>query len=157
MITRYTADSLPGISDRNIVIAEDGVVVDLAGGQASVVGKVPCGYVYVDGLSVGEVTETSLKDRLILGEEGFISAVVVIDMTNGKLVAGPEIHARGSGIDEAAFDQVRPLLEEALARAAGDGINDAYQLGQLVRRTLGRWVNSNYRRRPMIIPVVVEV
>ncbi len=146
-----------GVPAENIVLAEDGIVVDLVGGRATVAGKVHCGYVFVDGLTVGEVTETSLKDRLILGEEGFISAVVVVDMTNGKLVAGPEIHARGSGLDEAAFDQVRPLLEEALAQAAADGINEAHQLGQLIRRTLGRWVNSNYRRRPMIIPVVVEV
>ncbi len=149
--------ALTGVPAENIVLAEDGIVVDLVGGKASVTGKVHCGYVFVDGLSVGEVTETSLKDRLILGEEGFISAVVVIDMTNGKLVAGPEIHARGSGIDEAAFGEIRPLLEEALARAAADGVNDAHQLGQLIRRTLGKWVNSNYRRRPMIIPVVVEV
>jgi ribonuclease J len=146
-----------GVPLENIVIAEDGLVVDLVGGKASVTGKVQCGYVFVDGLSVGEVTETSLKDRLILGDEGFISAVVVIDSTSGKLVAGPEIHARGSGIDEAAFSAVQPLLEEALAKAAADGINDAYQLGQLVRRMLGKWVNDNYRRRPMIIPVVVEV
>jgi ribonuclease J len=149
--------ALTGVPPENIVLAEDGIVVDLVGGKASVTGKVHCGYVFVDGLSVGEVTETSLKDRLILGEEGFISAVVVIDMTNGKLVAGPEIHARGSGIDEAAFSEIRPLLEEALARAAADGVNDAHQLGQLIRRSLGKWVNSNYRRRPMIIPVVVEV
>jgi len=146
-----------GVPAENIVIAEDGLVVDLVGGRASVTGKVQCGYVFVDGLSVGEVTETSLKDRLILGDEGFISAVVVVDSTSGKLVAGPEIHARGSGIDEAAFSAVRPLLEEALAKAAADGINDAHQLGQLVRRMLGKWVNDNYRRRPMIIPVVVEV
>ena len=106
------------------MIAEDGVVVDLVDGQASVAGTVQCGYVYVDGLSVGEVTETSLKDRRILGEEGFVSVVIVIDSTTGKLVAGPEIHARGSGIDDAAFDEVRPRLEEALARAAADGIND---------------------------------
>jgi ribonuclease J len=103
------------------------------------------------------VTESSLKDRLILGEEGFISIVVVVDSTNGKLVAGPEIHARGAGIDEAGFSEVRPLIEEALAAAAADGIVETHQLGQLVRRTLGKWVNSNYRRRPMIIPVVVEV
>ncbi len=148
---------LTGISDRNIVIAEDGVVVDLADGQASVAGKVPCGYVYVDGLSVGEVTETSLKDRRILGEEGFVSVVIVVDSTSGKLVAGPEIHARGSGIDDASFEEVRPRIEEALVRAAADGINDAHQLGQLVRRTVGRWVNESYRRRPMIIPVVIEV
>ena len=149
--------AMTGVPPENIVLAEDGIVVDLVGGKASVTGKVHCGYVFVDGLSVGEVTETSLKDRLILGEEGFISAVVVIDMSNGKLVAGPEIHARGSGIDEAAFSEIRPLLEETLARAAADGVNDAHQLGQLIRRSLGKWVNSNYRRRPMIIPVVVEV
>ena len=139
------------------MIAEDGVVVDLVDGQASVVGKVPCGYVYVDGLSVGEVTETSLKDRRILGEEGFLSVVIVVDSTTGKLAASPEIHARGSGIDDSSLSEVRPRIEEVLARAAEDGINDAHQLGQLVRRTVGRWVNDTYRRRPMIIPVVIEV
>jgi ribonuclease J len=83
--------------------------------------------------------------------------VIVVDSTTGKLAAPPEIHARGSGIDDAAFGGVIPRLDEALARAAAEGINDAHQLGQLVRRTLGRWVNENYRRRPMIIPVVIEV
>jgi ribonuclease J len=148
---------LSGVPADNIVIAEDGVVVDLVDGRASVAGKVSCGYVYVDGLSVGEVTESSLKDRRILGEEGFVSVVIVVDSTTGKLVASPEIQARGSGIDDASFDEVRPRLDEALARAAADDINDAHQLGQLVRRTVGRWVNENYRRRPMIIPVVIEV
>ena len=148
---------LSGVPEDNVVIAEDGVVVDLVDGRASVVGKVACGYVYVDGLSVGEVTESSLKDRRILGEEGFVSVVIVVDSTTGKLVAGPEIHARGSGIDDASFSAVRPRLDEALARAAADDIHDAHQLGQLVRRTVGRWVNENYRRRPMIIPVVIEV
>ncbi|HEY7145704.1 MAG TPA: ribonuclease J [Streptosporangiaceae bacterium] len=146
-----------GVPERNIVIAEDGVVVDLLEGRARVTGKIPCGYVYVDGLSVGEVTESSLKDRLILGDEGFVSVVIVVDSNSGKMVAGPEIHARGSGIDDAAFEAVLPRIEEALARAAADGINDVHQLRQLVRRTLGRWVNEGYRRRPMIIPVLVEV
>jgi ribonuclease J len=148
---------LTGVPHGNVVIAEDGVVVDLAKGRATVVGKVPCGYVYVDGLSVGEVTESSLKDRRILGEEGFVSVVIVVDSTSGKLVAGPEIHARGSGIDDSGLGEVRPKIEEALVRAAADGINDPHQLGQLVRRTVGRWVNDGYRRRPMIIPVVIEV
>jgi ribonuclease J len=146
-----------GVPDRNIVIAEDGVVVDLVNGQATITGAVPCGYVYVDGLSVGEVTETSLKDRRILGDEGFISIVIVVDSTTGKLAAGPEFQARGSGIDEAAFTEVTPRIDEALTRAAADGISDPYQLGQLVRRIVGRWVNENYRRRPMIIPVVMKV
>jgi ribonuclease J len=149
--------ALTGVPDENIVIAEDGVVVDLVDGQASIVGSVPCGYVYVDGLSVGEVTEASLKDRRILGEEGFVSVVIVVDSTTGKMVASPEIHARGSGIEDSAFGEVRPRIEEALRFAAEDGISDSRQLGQLVRRVVGRWVNENYRRRPMIIPVLIEV
>jgi ribonuclease J len=149
--------ALTGVPEENIVIAEDGVVVDLVDGQASIVGSVPCGYIYVDGLSVGEVTEASLKDRRILGEEGFVSVVIVVDSTTGKMVASPEIHARGSGIEDSAFSEVRPRIEEALRFAAEDGISDSRQLGQLVRRVVGRWVNENYRRRPMIIPVLIEV
>jgi ribonuclease J len=148
--------SLTGVPDANIVIAEDGVVVDLVDGEASVVGAVPCGYVYVDGLTVGEVTESQLKDRRILGEEGFVSVVIVVDANSGKMVAGPEIHARGSGIDDAAFGEVLPKIEEALALAAADGITDAHQISQLSRRIVGKWVSDNYRRRPMIIPVVVQ-
>jgi ribonuclease J len=149
--------ALTGVPADSIVIAEDGVVVDLIDGKAAVSGKVSCGYVYVDGLSVGEVTDASLKDRLILGDEGFVSVVIAVDSTTGKVVAGPQIHARGSGIDESAFGEVQPLLEEALERAAADGITDVHQLRQLVRRTVGKWVSDNYRRRPMIIPVLVEV
>src|SRR5487761_1014356 len=148
--------SLTGVPDGNIVIAEDGVVVDLVGGQASVVGAVPCGYVYVDGLTVGEVTESQLKDRRILGDEGFVSVVIVVDASSGKTVAGPEIHARGSGIDDAAFAEVLPKIEEALALAAADGVTEAHQISQLARRIVGKWVSDNYRRRPMIIPVVVQ-
>jgi ribonuclease J len=149
--------ALTGVAADSILIAEDGVVVDLIGGKIAVTGMVQAGYVYVDGMTVGEVTEASLKDRLILGDEGFLSVVVVVDSTNGKLVAGPEIHARGSGIDDSAFDAIRPLVEEALIRAAADGVSEIHQVRQLIRRTAGRWVSDNYRRRPMIIPVVVQV
>ncbi len=148
---------LTGVPSVGVVIAEDGVVVDLVDERASVAGAVPCGYVYVDGLSVGEVTESSLKDRRILGDEGFVSVVIVVDSTTGKLVGGPEIHARGSGIDDAALVEVRPRIEETLAHAAADGISDTHELSQLVRRAVGRWVHENYRRRPMIIPMVVEL
>jgi ribonuclease J len=148
--------SLTGVPEDSIVIAEDGVVVDLVDGQASVTGAVPCGYVYVDGLTVGEVTESQLKDRRILGDEGFVSVVIVVDASSGKLVAGPEIQARGAGIDDAAFGEVLPKIEEALALAAADGICDSHQISQLARRIIGKWVSDNYRRRPMIIPVVIE-
>jgi ribonuclease J len=149
--------ALAGVPESRIVIAEDGVVVDLVNGEAKITGAVECGYVYVDGLTVGEVTEAQLKDRRILGEEGFVSVVVVVDSNSGKVVGGPEVHARGSGIDEAYFGEVIPKIEEALARAAAEGISDAYQLRQLARRVVGKWVSDNYRRRPMIIPVIVEV
>jgi ribonuclease J len=145
-----------GVPRERVVLAEDGVVVDLVEGVARVVGTVPCGYVYVDGASVGEITEADLKDRRILGEEGFISIVVVVDSGTGKVVAGPEIHARGFAEDEAVFDKVKPRIADALAEAAGGGVGDTYQLQQVVRRVVGRWVNESYRRRPMIIPLVVE-
>jgi ribonuclease J len=149
--------SLAGVPESRIVIAEDGIVVDLVDGVARVVGAVECGYVYVDGLTVGEVTESQLKDRRILGEEGFVSVIIVVDSSSGKIVGGPEVQSRGSGIDDAAFREVVPKISETLERAAADGITDAYQLRQLARRVIGKWVSDNYRRRPMIIPVVVEV
>ncbi|MGA5704790.1 ribonuclease J [Peterkaempfera bronchialis] len=146
-----------GVPKDRTVIAEDGVVVDLVDGVARITGKVQAGYVYVDGLSVGAVTETSLKDRRILGDEGFVSVFVVVDSTTGKVVGGPHIQARGSGIDDAAFAPVVAKIEEALARAAGDGVAEPRQLQQLIRRAIGKWVSDTYRRRPMILPVVVEV
>ncbi|WP_405019416.1 ribonuclease J [Kitasatospora sp. NBC_00070] len=146
-----------GIPKNRTVIAEDGVVVDLDKGVAKIVGKVQAGYVYVDGSSVGDITEPTLKDRRILGEEGFISVFVVVDSTSGKIVSGPSIQARGSGIDDGAFGPVVAKLQEALDRSASDGVLEVRQIQQLVRRTIGKWVADNYRRRPMILPVVVEV
>ena len=148
---------LTGIPRERVVMAEDGVVVDLAAGVAQVVGAVPCGYVYVDGLSVGDVTEASLKDRRILGDEGFVSVFVVIDANSGKITGGPEVTARGSGIDDDALVAVLPRIVECLHNAATDGVNDPHQLQQMVRRVVGKWVNETYRRRPMILPVVVSV
>ena len=147
---------LTGVPPERVVVAEDGVVVDLVDGVAGIAGAVECGYVYVDGSTVGEITEADLKDRRILGEEGFISIVVVVDSGSGKVVAGPEIHARGFAEDETVFNDVLPRIVDALADAAADGVGDTYQLQQVVRRVVGRWVNESYRRRPMVIPVVVE-
>ena len=144
-----------GVPPERIVVAEDGVVVDLVDGVAKVVGAVPCGYVYVDGSSVGEITDADLKDRRILGDEGFISIFVVVDSGSGKVVAGPEIHARGFAETDAVFDKVRPRIVDALRDAANTGSADTHQLQQVVRRVVGRWVNESYRRRPMIIPTVV--
>ncbi len=115
-----------------------------------------CGYVFVDGTSIGDLTEASLKDRRILGEEGFISVIVVVDSVTGKVSGGPEIHARGFAEDDSTFDEVKPAIVDALDRAVADGVTDSYQLQQTVRRVVGRWVSKAHRRRPMIIPVVIE-
>jgi ribonuclease J len=145
-----------GVPRHRAVVVEDGVVVDLVQGVAQISGRVECGLVYVDGSSVGDITESELKDRRILGEEGFISVMVVIDSASGKIVAGPEIHARGFADDETVFDDLKPLVADALSASVREGNTDSYQLQQVVRRTAGRWVNATHRRRPMIIPVVLE-
>jgi ribonuclease J len=145
-----------GVPRHRVILAEDGVVVDLANGVAGIVGAVPCGYVYVDGSSVGETTEALLKDRRILRDEGFVTIIVVRDAATGKVAAGPEIQARGFSEDQDIFDQVLPLLEQALADAASNGVADSYQLQQIIRRTVGSWLGGRLRRRPMIIPIVID-
>jgi ribonuclease J len=146
-----------GIPTDRIVLCEDGDVVDLVDGVAGLVGHVRCRYVYVDGLAVGDVGESLLTERRILSDGGFIAATVVVDSVTGKVVGGPTVSGRGFSDDPAAFDPVVPLITEALDRAAADGVTDPHQLQQVVRRTVGRWVNDRYRRRPMIVPNVVEV
>ncbi len=145
-----------GVPRDNVLIAEDGVVVDLVDGRARVVGAVPCGYIYVDGSSVGATDEALLKDRRILRDEGFITCIVVIDAATGKIAAGPEITARGFAEDQAIFDQVIPMVEAAIVEATEGGVTDEHQLAQVIRRTVGRWVGGRIRRRPLIIPVVIE-
>ena len=148
--------AVTGVPAENVVIAEDGVVVDLVDGRLAVAGKVECGYVFVDGSSIGDVTESSLKDRRILASEGFISVIVVVDSVSGKVAGGPEIHARGFAEHDSTFDEIKQPIIDALDRAGAEGNNDAYQLQQVIRRVVGRWVNREHKRRPMIIPVVIE-
>ena len=145
-----------GIPEERITIAEDGTVMDLADGVLSVVGYVPVGFVYVDGSGVGDVTETSLKDRRVLGEEGFISVFVAVDIVDGAIVAGPEIHARGFGADDKLAADLIDQVTSAVQKALDDGADETHELQQRIRRVVGKWANSTHRRRPMIIPVVVE-
>ncbi|CAB4913738.1 unannotated protein [freshwater metagenome] len=144
-----------GVPESNVIVAEDGAVVDLRDGVAKVVGAVPVRYVYVDGSGVGDISEESLKDRRVLGEEGFISIFVVVNAAERRVVVDPQIHARGVVEGDQAFDGVLEKVREVLEAALADGVVDTHQLQQLLRRTVGRWVSHTHRRRPMIIPVVV--
>ncbi|WP_137846228.1 ribonuclease J [Microbacterium sp. 2FI] len=145
-----------GIHPDRTILGENGTVIDLKDGTASVVGQLDLGFVYVDGSTVGEITDADLKDRRILGEEGFISVIVVVDAATGRIITGPEIHARGFAEDDAVFESVKPKIAAALAEAASSGVRDSHALSQIVRRTIGRWVNQSLRRRPMIVPLVIE-
>ncbi|MQA61414.1 MAG: RNase J family beta-CASP ribonuclease [Actinophytocola sp.] len=146
-----------GVAPSNVVIAEDGVVVDLVDGKASRTGRVEVGHVYVDGLSVGDVGESTLSDRLVLGEGGFIAINVAIDRNTGRAVTQPTVSGRGFSDDPKALDAVVPLVEMELSRTESEGITDTHRIAQAVRRVVGRWVAQTYRRRPMIVPTVIPV
>ncbi len=145
-----------GVHPKGVVIAEDGVAVDLVDGRVSITGKVPAGNVYVDGMTVGGATEASLKDRRNLAEEGVVTVVAIVDADTGRLVEPPDFLARGFVHDDATFKEVVPLIEQALARAAEEGVGSAIQLEQLISRAVGNWAHRTYRRSPMVIPVVVD-
>jgi ribonuclease J len=146
-----------GLTDDRIMLAEDGTVVDLVDGLATISGKIAVGYVYVDGSEVGDVGDTTLKDRRILGEDGFLSILVAVDTESGRVVFGPEITARGFSENPSALDPIRAELLTVVEKAISDGTRDADSLQHLIRRTVGRWVDREYRRRPMLVPMVVEV
>lgn len=146
-----------GVADDNVIVTEDGGVVDVDDGVPRIVGKVDASYIFVDGAGVGEVTEDALTDRKILGEEGFISVVVAVNTREGSIISGPSIQARGVAEDEESYAQVRDQIVAELTKSLKQGVDDPHRLQQVVRRTIGRWVSRTYRRRPMIVPVVVAV
>ncbi len=145
-----------GVDKRNVVLADDGVVVDLVDGQARITGKVRAGYVYVDGATVGGATEASLKDRVTLGTEGVVTVVAIIDTDTGKLAETPDFMVRGFEQGKTAFDDVIPGIERALAKAAAEGIGDPHQLEQVIAREVSRWARKKYNRSPMILPIVID-
>jgi ribonuclease J len=145
-----------GVHPKGVVLAEDGVTVDLLDGRVRISGKVPAGNVYVDGQTVGGATEAHLKDRRNLAEEGVITVVAIVDADTGTLAEPPDFLARGFVHDETTFDAVIPLVEKALAKAAEEGVGGAVQLEQLISRAVGQWAHRTYRRSPMIIPIVID-
>ena len=131
------------------MLCEDGDVVDLVDGRPGSSATCKCRYVYVDGLAVGDVGESLLTERRILGDGGFIAATVVVDSVTGKVVGGPTVSAKGFSEDPEAFDPVLPLITEALrpgrggghhrpAPAAADRAPDGRPLGQRRATAAGR-------------------
>ena len=144
-----------GVAPERTIVAEDGAVVDLRDGIAEVVGHIPCDMLYVDGKTVGKITDEDLRDRRILAAEGFVSIFAVVDKETGALVEGPEIKARAYAEDDHVFDDIVPAITKALEDAAREGVRDTYLFQQVIRRVIGSWVAKAHRRKPMIIPIVV--
>ncbi|KAA0919576.1 ribonuclease J [Dietzia sp. ANT_WB102] len=144
-----------GVPEENVVLAQNGVVVELVDGKATAVGQIPVGNLYVDGLSTGDVGDTVLADRTALSEDGFIVATVVVDPRTGRPVSKPQIIGKGFTDEPGALSPVVELVENALWDLAGEGETDPYRIAQAVRRTVGRWVSEKWRRKPMIVPTVI--
>jgi ribonuclease J len=147
-----------GVPVANVLLAEDGDVVELTEKGLDFVDSVPSGYLYVDGI-VGDVGHGVLRDRKVLAEEGVIVVVVAVDATSGEILTGPEIITRGwvhAPEAESLLEEARQRVTEALESSTDAGNLDFDTLKRQIRQALGRFVNEKTKRRPMIVPVVME-
>ena len=145
-----------GVPEESIMLAENGVSVDLVAGKARIAGAVPVGKMFVDGLITGDVGEITLGERLILSS-GFVAVTVVVHRGTGKSVATPHLHSRGFSEDPKALEPVVRKVEAELEQLAANNVTDPIRIAQGVRRTVGKWVGETFRRQPMIVPTVLEV
>ena len=145
-----------GVPADRIMLAENGVSVDLVAGQARIAGAVPVGKVFVDGLITGDVGDATLGERLILSA-GFIAVTVVLRRGTGRRAAPPHLHSRGFSEDPKALEAVVRKVEDELDVLASQKVTDPGRIAQAVRRTVGKWVGETYRRQPMIVPTVLEI
>ncbi|MDG4665039.1 ribonuclease J [Mycobacterium sp. 236(2023)] len=145
-----------GVPEENIVLAENGVSVDLVAGRASIAGAVPVGKMFVDGLITGDVGDATLGERLILSS-GFVAVTVVVRRGTGKPAAPAHLHSRGFSEDPKALESVARRVEAELEHLASQNVTDPTRIAQGVRRTVGKWVGETYRRQPMIVPTVIEI
>nr|WP_090274690.1 ribonuclease J [Mycolicibacterium komanii] len=145
-----------GVPEENIVLAENGVSVDLVAGRASIAGAVPTGKMFVDGLITGDVGDAVVGERLTLSS-GFIGITVVLQRGTGKPAAAPHLHSRGFSEDPKALEPAIRKVEEALEALVAERVTDINRIAQASRRAVGKWVGEVYRRQPMIVPTVIEV
>jgi ribonuclease J len=149
---------LMGVDHAKVIVCEDGDVLELNDVGLESVERVPAGYLYVDGI-VGDVGQGVLRDRRVLAEEGVVVVVVTVDVQSGKVITGPEIITRGwvyAPEAEDLLDEACDTVAGAVERALSEGVRDVEALERDVRRAAGKFVNERTRRRPMIVPVVME-
>jgi ribonuclease J len=144
-----------GVPADRVIIAEDGSVIDLVNGKASITGTVPAGLVFVDGMTVGGATEHSLRVRRNMAEEGVVTIVAIVNPDTGKMIEKPDFLAHGFEQNESTFDDAVPVIQRVLTKATKDGV-DIEQIEQLVSQAVATWAHRKYRRSPLIIPVIID-
>ena len=145
-----------GVPPESILLAENGVSVDLVKGSAHISGAVPVGKMFVDGLVLGDVGDATLGERLILSS-GFVAVTVVVRRGTGRPAAPVHLHSRGFSEDPKALEPAARKVDEELELLAKERVTDPTRIAQAVRRTVGKWVGEAYRRQPMIVPTVIEI
>lgn len=147
-----------GVKPENVVLAQNGVVVDLVDGRARVVGQVPVGNLYVDGVTMGDVDADVLADRAEMREGGLITVTAVIDNRTGRPLEKPRAQARGYSDDaKEVLETVEQVVDDTLFDLAGSGENNPYRMAQEVRRRTERVINQKWRRSPMVVPTIVPM
>jgi ribonuclease J len=145
-----------GVDPDAIMLAENGVSVDLVAGRATLAGAVPTGKMFVDGLITDDVGDATLGERLILSS-GFIAVTVVVRRGTGEPAAPAHLYSRGFSEDPKALESAARKVEDELESLASKNVTDPGRIAQAVRRTVGKWVGETYRRQPMIVPTVIEI
>ncbi|MGO1682868.1 MAG: ribonuclease J [Corynebacterium variabile] len=147
-----------GVNPDNTVLAQNGVVVDLVNGHAKVVGQIPVGNLYVDGVTMGDVGAEEIEDRTQMSEGGLISVTVVIDNRSGRPLEDPQVVAKGfSEGSKEMMKQVAEVVDNAMLDLSGQGENDPYRMAQTLRRKVAKFVKDKWKREPMIIPTIVPM
>ncbi|CAM3442746.1 MULTISPECIES: ribonuclease J [Saccharibacillus] len=149
-----------GIDPNNIFLIDIGDTVEIQNGEARKAGKVPSGNVLIDGLGVGDVGNIVLRDRKLLSQDGILVVVVTLSKQDGRIVSGPDIISRGFVYvreSEGLLDEANRVVTSTLQRLMSENVNEWASLKSGVKDSLGRFLFDQTRRRPMILPIIMEV
>jgi len=145
-----------GVDRDRVVLAQNGVVVDMQNGRAQVVGQLTVGHLYVDGVNMGDVDADTLADRTNLGSGGVVSITCVIDNRTSRLLEHPTVSTTGfSDDDRGIVPEVAELVENTMNDLASEGENDTYRMVQRLRRKVSKLMDSQYKREPVILPTII--
>jgi ribonuclease J len=164
MLYRKMALGMGGLFEsENVILAENGSIMEFSRNYGKITGKAPVGYVYVDGTTVGDVGNVVVRDRQLLARDGILMVVVSIDRTTGELVAGPDVVSRGFVYmrqSEDLIDATKDVVRDALVRSNGGGgptLSDSAFVNRKIKDVVSEYLYGQTKRRPMVLPVVMEV